>query len=182
LLRRGRTGAARCDGRGLLGQRRSWRHPRFVACMDTATGRAGYQLTAGRYGNRCRCMLGEVKVCGHGRQRIVVETLHQHPKRNSGRAVEVLEFRPTRRPWFPTDQRRTERRLGLEEHRVRIDADLVDEAASPSCLGGWRTPTLRARFYRFRWSGIHRLVSTTEVTAKRKPPGDARTVRGWCGR
>ena len=87
---------------------------------------------------------GEVKVCGHGFLRSVVETLEQHPKRNPARAVEVLEFRPTRRPSFPTGQRRPESRLGLEEHRVRIDADLVDEAASAWYLEGWRTPTLPA--------------------------------------
>src|SRR5262245_60642556 len=87
---------------------------------------------------------GEVKVCGHGRLRSVVETLQQYPKRNPARAVEVLEFRPTRGPSFPTGQRRPESRLGLGEHRARVDADLVDEAASARCLDGGRTPTLPA--------------------------------------
>ena len=80
---------------------------------------------------------GEVKVCRHGFLRSIVETLEQHPKRKSARAVEMFEFRPTRRPSFPTGQRRPESRLGLEQHRVRIDADLVDEAASAWCLDGW---------------------------------------------
>ena len=68
---------------------------------------------------------GEVKVCRHGFLRSIVETLEQHPKRNSARAVEMFEFRPTRRPSFPTGQRRPESRLGLEQHRVRHTHDRV---------------------------------------------------------